>query len=75
MEFMLELAIIWTGVYIAVIAFVVMYIAYVQNDVLSTEAFYTLMVTAFFLNVAVPVCVSLWKPYCVATADTEPPAK
>ena len=47
----------------AELAFVVMDIAYVQNSILSTEAFYTLMATAFWLNVAVPVCITLWKPY------------
>ena len=45
----------------AELAFVVMDIAYVQNDILSTEAFYTLMFTAFWLNVSVPVTINLWK--------------
>lgn len=48
----------------AELAFVVMDIAYVQNSILTTEAFYTLMFTAFWLNVAVPVTLTLWKPYC-----------
>jgi Kef-type K+ transport system membrane component KefB len=47
----------------AELAFVVMDIAYVQNQILSTEAFYTLMCTAFWLNVAVPVTLTWWKPY------------
>ena len=47
----------------AELAFVVMDIAYVQNNILSTEAFYTLMFSAFWLNVAVPVTITLWKPY------------
>jgi Kef-type K+ transport system membrane component KefB len=47
----------------AELAFVVMDIAYVQNQILSTEAFYTLMFTAFWLNLAVPVTLTLWKPY------------
>ena len=47
----------------AELAFVVMDIAYVQNSILSPEAFYTLMFTAFCLNVAVPVTLTLWKPY------------
>ena len=47
----------------AELAFVVMDIAYVQNSVLSTEAFYTLMFTAFWLNVSVPIGIRLWKPY------------
>ena len=46
----------------AELAFVVMDIAYVQNEILSTEAFYTLMFSAFWLNVAVPITLTLWKP-------------
>ncbi|HEY5623776.1 MAG TPA: cation:proton antiporter [Gammaproteobacteria bacterium] len=45
----------------AELAFVVMDIAYVQNSILSTEAFYTLMFTAFCLNVSVPVTIHFWK--------------
>lgn len=45
----------------AELAFIVMDIAYVQNGILSTEAFYTLMVTAFWLNVSVPISINLWK--------------
>jgi len=47
----------------AELAFVVMDIAFVQNPILSQEAFYTLMFTAFFLNVSVPVTIAWWKPY------------
>jgi Kef-type K+ transport system membrane component KefB len=47
----------------AELAFVVMGIAYVENPILSTEAFYTLMFTTFWLNVSVPVSLTLWKPY------------
>lgn len=47
----------------AELAFVVLDIAYVQNSILNTEAFYMLMTTAFFLNILVPVTISLWKPY------------
>ena len=46
----------------AELAFVVMGIAYVQHPILSTEAFYTLMFTTFWLNVSVPVSLTLWKP-------------
>jgi Kef-type K+ transport system membrane component KefB len=46
----------------AELAFVVIDIAYVQNDILNTEAFFTLMVTAFCLNILVPVCIGLWRP-------------
>lgn len=47
----------------AELAFVVMDIGYVQNTIISTEAFYTLMATAFVLNVTVPISIKLWKPY------------
>lgn len=47
----------------AELAFVVMDMAYIENQILSTEAFYTLMFTAFWLNVAVPVGIRWWKPY------------
>ncbi len=49
----------------AELAFVVMDIAYVQHSILSDEAFYTLMFTAFWLNVAVPVTIAWWKPYFI----------
>lgn len=49
----------------AELAFVVMDIAYVQNDILNHEAFYTLMFTAFWLNVALPIAITWWKPYYV----------
>lgn len=49
----------------AELAFVVMDIAYIQNDILNDEAFYTLMFAAFWLNVALPVTIAWWKPYYV----------
>jgi len=55
----------------AELAFVVMDIAYVQNQILSREAFYTLMFSAFCLNVAVPVTIRLWKPYYTAELARE----
>ncbi|MDP6414597.1 MAG: cation:proton antiporter [Gammaproteobacteria bacterium] len=51
----------------AELAFVVMDIGYVQNSIISTEAFYTLMATCFVLNVLVPVSIMLWKPYFEGT--------
>jgi len=47
----------------AELAFVVMDIAYVQHNVISNEMFYTLMFTAFALNVAVPLTIRWWKPH------------
>lgn len=55
----------------AELAFVVMDIAYVQHRIMPTEAFFTLMITAFFLNVLVPVTITLWRPhYLRATSDS-----
>jgi len=45
----------------AELAFVVMDIAYVQHNIMNTEAFYTLMFTAFLLNVSVPLTIRWWK--------------
>jgi Kef-type K+ transport system membrane component KefB len=56
----------------AELAFVVMDIAYIQNYILSTEAFYTLMFTAFWLNIAVPVTITLWKPLYDRAQALEP---
>lgn len=50
----------------AELAFVVMDIAYVQNSIFSTQAFYTLMFTAFWLNISVPITITVWKRYCQA---------
>jgi Kef-type K+ transport system membrane component KefB len=47
----------------AELAFVVMDIAYVQNQILPTEAFLALMIAAFILNIAVPVSISWWRPH------------
>ncbi len=45
----------------AELAFIVMDIAYLQSKIISSEVFYTLMFTAFWLNVSVPVSICLWK--------------
>jgi Kef-type K+ transport system membrane component KefB len=53
----------------AELAFIVMDIAYVQNDILPPEAFFTLMITAFFLNIAVPLTIRWWRPYYIAAEN------
>ena len=53
----------------AELAFVVINIAYVQHSILNTEAFYTLMMTAFILNILVPITISWWKPRYVASIE------
>ena len=45
----------------AELAFVIMDIAFVEMSILTTEAFYTLMFAAFWLNVSVPVTIAWWK--------------
>ena len=55
----------------AELAFVVMDIAYVQNNILTEEMFYTLMFTAFWLNVSVPLTIRWWEPHFLK-ASREP---
>lgn len=45
----------------AELAFLVMDIAYVQYRIMSTEAFFTLMLATFLLNAAVPLSIRWWK--------------
>lgn len=45
----------------AELAFVVMNIAFVQYNIMSVDAFYTLMLTAFMLNLSVPLTIRWWK--------------
>lgn len=45
----------------AELAFVVLEIAFVQHQILSLEAFYTLMLTTFMLNISVPLSIRWWK--------------
>lgn len=47
----------------AELAFVVMDIAFVQNRIIPPAAFFTLMITAFCLNIAVPITIRWWRPY------------
>jgi Kef-type K+ transport system membrane component KefB len=45
----------------AELAFVVMNIAFVQYKIMTIEAFYTLMLTSFLLNISVPLTIRWWK--------------
>lgn len=47
----------------AELAFIVINIAFVQNKIIDTSQFYTLMSAAFMLNVTVPIALKWWKPY------------
>ena len=55
----------------AELAFVVLDIAYVQYQILNKEAFYTLMVTCFWLNISVPLTIHWWRPRYVASKGRE----
>ncbi|MGV6853104.1 MAG: cation:proton antiporter, partial [bacterium] len=55
----------------AELAFVVIDIAYVENQILSTEAFYTLMLTMFMLNISVPLSIKLWKPHFLSAKQVK----
>ncbi|MBL4673363.1 MAG: cation:proton antiporter [Arenicella sp.] len=59
----------------AELAFVVMDIAYVQTKVISAEAFYTLMITCFLLNLSVPLTIRWWKKRFKPTLVIETVAK
>ncbi len=45
----------------AELAFVVMNIAFIQYQIFTLEVFYTLMITAFLLNISVPITIKFWK--------------
>jgi Kef-type K+ transport system membrane component KefB len=47
----------------AELAFVVLDIAYVQHQIINAEAFYTLMLTIFMLNISVPLTIRWWKAH------------
>lgn len=47
----------------AELAFIVINIAFVQNQLIDITQFYTLMFTAFLLNITVPFSLKWWKPY------------
>jgi Kef-type K+ transport system membrane component KefB len=53
----------------AELAFVVLDIGYVQNAIFTTAAFYTLIFTAFWLNIAVPFSIKYWRPYFVGEKE------
>jgi Kef-type K+ transport system membrane component KefB len=46
----------------AELAFVVLDIAYIEHDIINKEAFYTLMFTAFWLNITLPLTIRFLKP-------------
>jgi Kef-type K+ transport system membrane component KefB len=47
----------------AELAFIVIDIAFVENHLINIEQFYSLMITIFLLNIAVPLLIKWWKPY------------
>ena len=57
----------------AELAFVVMDIAYIEYAILTQTAFYTLMLTAFALNLAVPISIRTWKHFFGEPRETLQP--
>lgn len=57
----------------AELAFVVMDIGYIHNSIFTNEVFYTLMFTAFSLNILVPLCIRFWTPYFNASRSHNKP--
>lgn len=55
----------------AELAFVVMDIAYVQHSIKPTEAFFTLMITAFVLNILVLITITWWRPHNLKLTSDE----
>lgn len=53
----------------AELAFVVLEIAYVQYQVMTADAFYTLMIVCFLLNISVPLTIRWWKHHFVKNAS------
>ena len=57
----------------AELAFVVLDIAYIEHDIINKEAFYTLMFTAFWLNITLPLTIRFLKPYYQSTLVEKKP--
>jgi Kef-type K+ transport system membrane component KefB len=55
----------------AELAFVVLDIAYIEHHIINKEAFYTLMFTAFWLNISLPLSIHLLKPYYLKNIGTD----
>ena len=47
----------------AELAFIVIDIAFVDHQIIDSTQFYILMLTAFLLNITVPLSLKWWKPY------------
>jgi Kef-type K+ transport system membrane component KefB len=47
----------------AELAFIVINIAYTQNQIITLDQFYILVATLFLLNITVPIAIKWWKPY------------
>jgi Kef-type K+ transport system membrane component KefB len=45
--------------------FVVLDICYIEHQIFTTEMFYSLTFAAMFMNISVPITISLFKPYYV----------
>ncbi len=55
----------------AELAFIVINIAFVQNKIIDVTQFFILMLTAFMLNITVPISLKWWKPYYLGFKNFE----
>ncbi len=55
----------------AELAFIVINIAYTQNNIIDLEQFYILISTLFLLNMTVPIAIKWWKPYYIGDKKLE----
>lgn len=53
----------------AELAFIVINIAYTQNQIITLEQFYILVATLFLLNISVPLAIKWWKPYYIGEKE------
>jgi hypothetical protein len=51
------------------LAFIVINIAYTQNQIIDLEQFYILIATLFLLNISVPLAIKWWKPYYIGEKE------
>jgi Kef-type K+ transport system membrane component KefB len=54
--------------------FVVLNLCYVENDIMPKEMFFTFTFCAMLLNISVPVCITLYKPYYMRSKQLNPQA-
>jgi len=49
--------------------FVVLNICYIEHSILTREQFFTFTITALLLDIAVPICIAVYKPFYMRAQD------